>query len=370
MRVILTGVLMIILFIGGLALLLRMSGDVININFLNSFSTTDSDAPPQVSKNGELLLSTDGGFSWNNAVTNRSNTSFIIQDIYYYTEDTNVRMLAETNQGLYGSRNNGVDWTLAFGAALPQAAILDFDVDFSTYQATVFVATTNRNNVGAVFRSQDGGRSFRQVYIAPTSSQKIVGVKIDASNNSKVYVLLSDGSFLVSRDKGSSWEQYNSIQAPEQAQFRSLSVYSPNPSILFATTHNALYRSLNAGTSWQVIKAFTNSDIYSININAATEDIYIGTRNDIFHSSNRGTNFTQIQFLSQQNQFPITAIFVDLQNANTLYVASGATLYKTTNRGRSWGIVNVFEGLSHNINFFSINPHNLQLQYIGSNYYE
>lgn len=352
--------------VGGFIVLLNvtLSTDVFNLSF------GDQDTATQQSQDGDVLISTDQGITWTSALTNNNATSFIIKDVYYYAESGVTQLLAATNKGVYGSRNNGVDWSVAFGSELPQQPVFDLDVDFSANQANVFVVLLNNSNKSVVFRSQDGGRTFRQIYIAPTQEQRVVGVKIDTQNNNKVYMLLSNGYFFVSYDKGSSWEQYASISKSANVQFTDVLLYPRNASVLFATTKKQLYRSLDAGKSWYPVKTFTNTDIYSISISAVSEDIYVGTRNAILRSQDQGTTVTPVKFLTQQSQFPITAIFTDPQNTNALYIGSGNTLYKTTNKGSSWSVVNVFEGITGNINFFSINPYNSQLQYIGSNYYE
>ena len=317
------------IFIGGILLLVSLVG-VPDVGFFSSSQEQETNTL----STGHLFVSTDNGESWNSSVTQTSNTSFILKDIYYYADNGVVEMLAQTNKGVYGSRNNGLSWSVAFGNKLPQKPVSDFSVDFTTSQATIFVASLNASNTPAVFRSQDGGASFRQVYVAPATEQKIVGVKIDQQDTSKVYVLLSNGSLFISYDKGSSWEQYASIATHEDVQFTRLLAYPHNASILFATTKQQLYRSTNAGKTWNPIKVFTNTDIYSININVATQDIYLGTNNAFFHSQNQGTSFQKVDFLLQQGELPLTMVFSDPNSENTLYVGSGNTLYKTTNQGR------------------------------------
>lgn len=345
-----------VIFIGGILVLLAFIGvdDIFN-------SSSDQSNGAQGSAVGKLFVSTDRGELWN-----ASNASFVIQDIYYYTEGGATGMLAQTNSGVYGSRDNGLRWTVAFGNALPQKPVFDLDVDFSTQQATIFVATLNANNTPAVFRSQDGGRNFKQVYVSSATEQNIVGVKIDPQNTSKVYVLLSNGLLFISRDKGSAWEQPVSVDASQDVQFTRLLTHPRNSTKLFATTKNALYRSLNAGISWQVVKAFTNTDIYSININVATQDIYLGTKDTIFYSQDQGISFTTVEFPLQQNQLPLVAVFSD-PSSNALYVGSGNTLYKTIDKGKSWSVVSVFDEVNSNIHFFSVNPYDLNIQFVGLN---
>ena len=341
---------------------LSITSDVTNINIFRSSSDEDSF---DIAQRGSLLISNDGGVSWNTTLTNNANTSFIIRDVFYFIEDSVIRVLASTNKGVYGSHNDGFNWSVAFGDTLPQRPAVDLDVDLSTYKATIFVTSFNNNEKSAVFRSQDGGRTFQQVYVTPIVAKQIVGTKIDIHNKNKIYLLLSDGSFFVSYDKGSSWEQYSSISVNQSVVFTNFLLYPHNARTMFATTNKALYRSTNAGLSWQVVKSFTNNTIYSIHINDRYEDIYIGTENKIFHSRNRGTTFNQLKFLSTEIQSPLTTIFASTKDRNVLYVGSGTTLYRTINKGRSWSVT-VFEQLNNAINFFSVNPANTQIQYIGS----
>ena len=204
MRGLIAFIFFILLFVGGLLLLLRLTDDVIGVDIFESSGVIQS--PPS----GEVLISTDGGVIWDSVRTNNSVADFILKDMYPYEENGFLRILALTNKGVYGSRDNGLNWGVAFDG-LPQKPVFDLDVDVSAYQASILVASSNASDFGAVFRSQDGGRNFRQVYVTPTQQQQVIGVQFNRQNKDIVYALLSDGSFLVSNDKGSSWGQYNAI---------------------------------------------------------------------------------------------------------------------------------------------------------------
>jgi len=316
-------------------------------------------------RNGMLMVSTDGGNTWNKTATTAGSGTFIAYDIEYYLEGEQLVMLAATNEGLYGSTDNGLTWS-PVAADVVLGSVSDVAINPSSRRATIMVAGRSANGYGAIFRSGNGGETFQQTYTTPTTSERVVGIIFDAGNASRVVALTNEGSLLTSLDSGFSWGT-NTIGG--NGEFSQLIRYPHEPNTLFALSSTGLYKSSNRGTSWRSLDAELSvypgaTNVHTISVSPISESMYLGTDHGILRSSNRGESFQEIPFLVAADTLPTTALASDPTNDSRIYAGVRQQIYQSTDGGRSWKVVAI-EGASYTMNFLSINLANPQVLYAG-----
>lgn len=316
-------------------------------------------------RSGMLMVSTDGGNTWNKTQATTGSGSFIAYDIEYYLEGEQMVMLAATNEGLYGSTDNGLTWSSVAADTL-QGGVSDIAINPSSRRATIMVAGRNAAGYGAIFRSGNGGETFQQTYTTPTTSERVVGIIFDTGNASRIVALTNEGSVLTSLDSGFSWGT-NLIEG--NGAFRQLVRYPHEPNTLFALSETGLYKSSNRGVTWKPLQDALSvypgaTNVHAIAVSATSESMYLGTDHGILRSSNRGESFQEVPFLVAADTLPTTALASDPTNDSRIYAGVRQQIYQTTDGGRSWKVAAV-EGASYTMNFLSINPANPQVLYAG-----
>ena len=236
-------VLSIMLIIGGISVVIFTMDQ---FDILNSPISKSTFVPEK----GNFFISTTRGDSWGTTKTNDKDTSFTLNALQYWVEGHTLNMLAGTNQGLFLSNNDGLDWRSAFREKVGTKQVYDIVIDFMEQPAMLYIATQDSDNNLIIFRSNNGGDSFKKLHIGSHANQSIVGIEADLGDKNTVYVLLSDGSFLKSTDNGDSWQ--HSQVAPGKTEvfhyFLSNPIYED---VLFAITQKNVYMSIDNGNSWR-----------------------------------------------------------------------------------------------------------------------
>ncbi len=185
-----------------------------------------------------------------------------------------------------------------------------------------------------------------------------------------------------------------------------LSFTSKGDNLYVGTKNGILLSSKNRGTSWQKIKDFSPQSIISLAINKKNDELYIllssklinilGTEppkeltSKVFVLKNgkffeiqklRGkeikraitNSLGEVYFISNDevyfylngvllkinliSDFKITDFTIDPKNPNILYVASRNLLYRSRDKGKTWEVINLPQGIQR-IGEIEINPNN------------
>ena len=181
--------------------------------------------------------------------------------------------------GVWKSINEGVTFESVFDE-MPTASIGDIGID-SQNPDVVWVGTGEANifrssNAGAgVFKTQDGGKSWKQMGLENTHT--IARVVVDYSNSDVVYVAATGHEWTPNKDRGlfkttdggKSWKKILYIN--EKTGISDFVMHPSNPNILYATSwertrlkwgdprtyndtkHNGVWKSVDGGKNWKEI---------------------------------------------------------------------------------------------------------------------
>jgi photosystem II stability/assembly factor-like uncharacterized protein len=116
---------------------------------------------------------------------------------------------------------------------------------------TVYAAT-----LAGLFKTTDGARSW--VRIAETlSDQMIIAMMLDRSKKGVIYIAGRDGVHR-SGDGGMTWSTLNN--GFTSTNVRSIAQSATDPEVFYAGTNGSgLYRSKDAGESWEPMPSLTNT---------------------------------------------------------------------------------------------------------------
>ena len=329
------------------------------------------------------------------------------QELLPLTSD-NLFLLTE-EKGLYETENGGRFWERRYiypvGSDLsdPEARnaeiaaqvaandnIVTTDDEISTRNPNIIFVAGTVERIGKIWRSENGGRTFREVYSEINSGDSIVGVEIDALSDNVVYALLEGGVLVRSRDSGDTWTKIqdfsqNAVQLGVVPEFDNLLF------ILFGGQGYAYSR--DQGATWQNVPLTRESSKIGEN---QTKDFTIRrdvldpttfgrfqrlvpirnnqgswlllADNQIWYTEDITKPFIKMVLPLTEEKYKVASVGVDPSvGVDRVLVSIDNNLFETKNRGESWSTNNII-GLNTqigDINSIVIDERNSNIVYLG-----
>jgi len=350
-----------------------------------------------------VFISTDGGIIWNEIDL----SSFFSNDNYICCLDSDTEsnvIVCIKGRGVFISKNPYESWIISSEKPddLNSIKYLKTDSDI--------VAGGTGNTF---YISSDAGRNWI------SSKNGLEGNtlnKILLTSSTDFYVCSNKGTFK-SVDQGRTWRKIVKGFISEY-KIENLLLFKDSPNILFTSvgdrfghySNNAIYKSINSGASWSLIKSFGNvsSSVFSMAINEnSSETLYISgyvfaQERYFYKTTNGGLDWISIKsyapsqivtsgnsiwafYYSQSTDFiiikstdgginwkntspiPTGTTFLEVHpyNDNILYIGGNSFIYKSTDSGNSW--INTYESTSSNpVSSIRIDPSNPDNAYFGA----
>lgn len=261
--------------------------------------------------------------------------------------------------GIYKSTDAGKTWThlgLRDGQQIPQIAVDPRDPD------RVLVAIAGHpygpNEERGIFRSVDGGKNFEKV-LYKDENTGAADVIFDPSNSSIAYAALwearqgpwenaawngTGGGIFKSIDGGKSWRQL-SAGLPQGIIQANLSVSASSPNRLFASVASPgqvnLYRSDDAGETWNVATTDTRpagriggGDLSVPRIDPKNADVIYVASTVCWKSTDGGK--TWVGFRGAPGGDDTQGIWVNPNNSAVILLGYDQGAIITVNGGRTW----------------------------------
>ena len=236
--------------------------------------------------NAGILKSTNGGKSWKWAT--RSLQRLTVTALAINPVDPQV-VYAGTTVGIYKSSDGGSTWSL-MNTGLTDLVVTAIRVD-RQQPARVFVAL----QTGGVFRSVDGGATWAASNnglgsVIPLAGEAFTDLAINPVNGSILYVATRNSRIYKSMNSGDNW----SLLGPAPRTVRRVALSQMNPSVLYAATYGVgIYRSTNGGSNWTEMTAnLGDLDIYSIAMHPQDSlSVLVGTPTGVYKTLNAGASW-------------------------------------------------------------------------------
>jgi photosystem II stability/assembly factor-like uncharacterized protein len=216
---------------------------------------------------------------------------------------------------------------------------------------------------GRVFKSTDAGESWSAVQsglmetafdtnVDGDSAPLPVGLAIDPSNSGTVYLGTNGDGIFKSTDGGADWNAAN--VGLTAMHIDAVAVDPQHESTIYAATWTRFFKSEDGGLTWRSsqwgIPALFVSAIAIDPQNPST--IYAGADSQedgsflggVFRSMDGGTSWS-----STSLRCPVANLAIDKLDSNTLYAGTNCGLYKTTDGGESWNLLDTGGGSSNAI---------------------
>lgn len=265
--------------------------------------------------------------------------------------DRSKYFAAVASGGVWKTTNNGTTWTPVFdnyGSFSIGAIALD-----PNDTNTVWVGTGERNSQRSVaygdgvYKSEDGGRSFRKVGL--DKSEHIGRIAIDPRDSKAVYVAAQgplwgpggDRGLYKTSDGGKTWK--NILNISENTGVTDVAIDPSNPDIVYAASwqrrrhvwtlinggpESAIYKSTDAGATWNKLRGgLPAGDVGRIGLAISPADpkvVYATveaaeTASGIFRSQNRGATWERMNPAIAQGMY-YGQIIADPKNVDRIYL--------------------------------------------------
>ncbi|MEW6599963.1 MAG: hypothetical protein AB1499_03245 [Nitrospirota bacterium] len=112
-----------------------------------------------------------------------------------------------------------------------------------------------------------------------------------------------------------------------------------DPSVAYTASYKAVYRTIDAGNTWDEIFSLRGTDNGINTIAIAPLDpviIYAGTAKGLYRSSDKGQHWGRIFQGTGEGENMILAVFSDPENPGNIYIGTSAGIFFTEDSGENW----------------------------------
>lgn len=247
------------------------------------------------------------------------------------------RIYLGTSSGqLFLSTDNGVTWSHFAHLGPGFDYVLDNIKIDPNDSNTIYVAAWSADgNNGDVFKSTDRGKTWNGL---PGIHGKSVRALAIAPSDSNILVAGAIDGVYRSSDAGQTWEKISSADNASLTNFYSIAIDPRNPQVIYAGTWHLPWKTEDGGKTWVNIKngVIDDSDVFSIILDHDDPNtVFASACSGIYKSENAGAQFKKVQGI------PFTArrtrkLKQDPTNRTVVYAGTTEGLWRTKDAGGSW----------------------------------
>lgn len=301
---------------------------------------------------GGVMRSDDSGKSFVSKSQITEKTSLVRTSVLSLEVDpTNGNTLyAGTQQnGLFASDDNGEVWrSLNF----PLTNIREISINSQNVN-NLYISGMLEGR-GTIYRTDDKGANFKQVYIEPRDGTNITAMAIHPSNPDVVYAGLNTGLLIRTSDGGGTWE--------DLFTFGNISILEilfdaqDADTIYVLNSANGVFKSRDGAGSFENILALERDEdqkvyqgnVYSLSVNPSISgSVLVGTDNGVFQSKDYGRSWEEVDTIASIRGIPIYALEINPHNTDQIVFAAAKAVY--TEIGGSWAVTDTTSNRAVNV---------------------
>lgn len=208
---------------------------------------------------------------------------------------------------------------------------------------------------GGIWKSINSGTTWQQLTDNNSSYMNVFHLAIDPTNSNIVYAALTSGGVIKTVNGGATWSGTGS--GPSGT--RKVLIDPTDTNIVFATSGNGVHKSINGGSSWTLVHATAKEDIefkpgdvnvmYTSGTGSATVDA-------VYRSVDAGNTWNPVTVANGITDFGRTLLGVSEADPEVVYAvqASGSAfgrMYRSNNSGATF-ITTVIGSTGSGTNYF------------------
>lgn len=327
-----------------------------------------------------LFISLDKGANWKSfgeIVSGGNLNRLDVVKIKFHPKDPRIVYLGTLGNSLLKSIDSGAHWIQLGGkdkALSPRANVYSIATDYNLpdYLKKIpdrFYLAAYQDNFGRILKTEDGGNSFKEVYITSRPNYAIFPIELDPQRSNIVWAGTAEGLLLKSQDYGETWKLAQEFPGVINA----IIIKPDNPRQMFVSTFsNGIFTSADGGASWTEETEGLNDFPQATNIENAVYDplsgtIYLATSFGVLKSTNGGVDWQAVNVVFADEVLPVLDIAISPKNSREIYIVGGQHVYRTINGGASWQVRKLLT--NKRARAAAVDPSNISRILVGSGKY-
>jgi photosystem II stability/assembly factor-like uncharacterized protein len=298
---------------------------------------------------------TPHGISWTESSANERRTWSItgpwggdVRSLVCSPDNSDLFYLGTSDGQVFRSTNGAQSWERLSG--LDRAGLsIDCIVIDPRNTKTIYVGAwaVGRSKEGGVFRSEDGGEtwklleatkgfSVRSLAIAPSDSNLLITG--NANEDPKL-----NGAFR-STDRGKKWERITPEADKEIHNIESVAIDPTDTSVIYVGTYHLPWKTTDAGGTWKqtgykATGMIDDSDIFGISVNANNARlVYMNACSGIYRSESAGEKWFKLPGIPFEARRTYT-LLPHPANPNVIFAGTSEGLWRSKDGGMKWALL-------------------------------
>jgi len=244
--------------------------------------------------------------------------------------------LGTTESFIFESTDEGANWRRLSKLDSANDLVIDHILVQPDDPRTVYAAAWKFDHPdGGLWISHDAGKSWQEL---PGLHGQSVRAFAQAPSDPHILIAGTLQGVFRSRDAGATWELISPEGSTEIHEIESLAVDPRNPDIIYAGTWHLPWKTSDGGAHWENIKEglIVDSDVFSMIVDPEhPEIVYLSACSGIYKSVNGGARFRKIQGIPSEAR-RTRVLLQDPAHGETVYAGTTEGLYKTMDGGRTF----------------------------------
>ncbi|MFW0862415.1 MAG: WD40/YVTN/BNR-like repeat-containing protein [Candidatus Komeilibacteria bacterium] len=289
-----------------------------------------------VGRQGGVFVSEDAGVNWANIsrlLSTEENASFLGTDIINMTFDPQV------SSTIYaGTLKNGIFFTLDSGRSWTQTLTgvgTIYDVAVHPYNKCYVFAATGKQ----LYRTHDCARTWQPVLLETRNDEVLNRLAVDDSDSPILYAGSNMGAMYKSLDAGNSWQAMHFFDAGIADIIIAPSNFN---TIYVGLTDKGIFKSTDRGASFTSIteslhKKYAGfANFHKLVISELDNSLIYANEYSIAKSYDGGSSWELLNLLTPPRSVYIYGLAVSALDSNIIYYTSHDTIYKSVDGGDNW----------------------------------
>ncbi|MFA7209087.1 MAG: hypothetical protein WC120_02260 [Parcubacteria group bacterium] len=291
------------------------------------------EAQPVAIKSSSILKSVDGGRSWEFKGKTGEAVNLDAVDVVSVASnpfDAKSILVGTLKNGILKTDDAGDNWSL-----VPFEADKAYGLAIDPADSRVIYASGVWQDRGKIFKSINGGDEWNEIYTAPSNGPLVISLALDKKNPSILYATTSDNQIIKSVDAGVSWKNIYASSSP----VLKIAIDSASSDLLYLNLlSGSILRSRDGGNSIEGIE----NDAVNHGIGVIETDplnanwIYAAGQAGIFRSKDAGSSWETVKPLGDANAFPVKALAINPANSDEIAYGAAQATYKSLDGGVNW----------------------------------